>query len=96
MASIENLEKLVDACTDPVLDDDAVFQQVLDTAQDVLVIDDDRCAELFDVSRSAVNRWRNGASAPRRVVRRHVYSVLRRCLYLRIRSAASSTESPLA
>ncbi|QED27656.1 hypothetical protein FRD01_10500 [Microvenator marinus] len=76
MASIENLEKLVQDCTNPSLDDDQSFQDVLLVAQEILVIDDDRCAELFDVSRSSVNRWRNGATAPRRVVRRHVYSVL--------------------
>jgi len=78
MATLESLNKLIEACSAPVLDDDIAFRDVLALAQDVLVIDDDRCADLFDVSRPSVNRWRNGVTAPRRVVRRHVYSVLLR------------------
>lgn len=76
MATLENLERLVDELTDAPLNDDDAFQGSIIAAQDILVLDDERCAELFDVSRPSVNRWRNGVTAPRRVVRRHVYSVL--------------------
>lgn len=59
------------AMSENQLADDLMFQRALSIAQ-VMGID----AASFDVSCLAFERWNKGESLPRKVIRRHIYSVL--------------------
>jgi DNA-binding transcriptional regulator YiaG len=61
------------------------FRETLVEAMDLFNLNDEECARLFDVSRPTVTRWRNGSTAPSRVVRRLVSDVLRKQAMKRVR-----------
>jgi transcriptional regulator with XRE-family HTH domain len=62
------------------------FQNLLIEGMDLFNLDDEDCARLFDVSRPTITRWRNGSTAPSRVVRRLVSDVLKKQATKRLRT----------
>jgi len=62
------------------------FRSILAEGMDLLDLSDEDCAHLFDVSRPTVTRWRNGSTAPSRVVRRLVSDVLKKQALKRLRT----------
>ena len=93
MEKIPQLEMFITKLivSDPRVDD--VFQDVLIEGMELLEFGDYECAELFDVSRPTVTRWRNGSTAPHRAMRLPLCKVLRkeagkRLRMLRLRRSA--------
>jgi hypothetical protein len=66
------------------------FRDVLIEGMDLFGLNDEDCARLFDVSRPTVTRWRNGSTAPSRVVRRLVSDVLKKQAMKRVRKHSRS------
>lgn len=66
------------------LEDDEVFRIVVSETLGALPIEDMSIANELAVSRSTVNRWKNGKSVPHPAMRKPVYAALRRRVYLAI------------
>lgn len=58
------------------------FQEILTVGAKILLIDNQEISNRFDMSRSSVNRWRNGLTVPHASVRKLVYQWLLDCVLL--------------
>jgi transcriptional regulator with XRE-family HTH domain len=72
----ERRELLVELRATATGSDDTAFANAVDRAMSVLGMLDAEVAEQIGVSRTTVNRWRNGTVVPHPVVRPHVLRVL--------------------
>lgn len=66
------------------------FKNLLTEGMGLFDLNDEDCARLFDVSRPTITRWRNGSTAPSRVVRRLVSDVLKKQATKRLRMRSQS------
>lgn len=60
------------------LDDADLFRTLLCRTLDVLMLDESDIAHGTGVNRSTVNRWKNGAAVPFKLMRKPVYAFLGR------------------
>jgi transcriptional regulator with XRE-family HTH domain len=83
------------------LTDDIMFRNCVSETLMVLQVEDIDLANELAVSRSTVNRWKNGASVPHPAMRKPVYAALKRRAQTRLRDAkraeepSSSGEKPI-
>ena len=61
-------------------EDDVLFRELFNRAQEDLGLDDAECARLFDVSLPSVLRWKAGSTKPHPNLRKYVYAKLLKAL----------------
>lgn len=83
--------RLLDHATADV-QDGSLFQQAIQGALELELFENEReLGQKFGVSRSQVNRWKNGRSLPGQASRKTVYSVLKNRATRLLSSAAERT-----
>ncbi|MBV1859450.1 MAG: hypothetical protein KUG77_13640 [Nannocystaceae bacterium] len=72
-----------------------LFQQAIQGALDFSLFENERdLGQQFGVSRSQVNRWKNGRSLPGQASRKTVYSVLKNRATRKIKSSQQAGTDP--
>lgn len=74
------------------LTDDVMFRECVSDVLMALQVEDIDFASELAVSRSTVNRWKNGRSVPHPAMRRPVYAALRRRAQARLRDTRRNDE----
>jgi len=68
--------------------DEEVFHKLLNEGMTLMLLTDEDCARMFDVSRPSVTRWRNASTKPHALVRKLVFAELKsRAMVLTAHSA---------
>jgi hypothetical protein len=89
----ELLERVLRAERDLAdLQDAKLFHELFASTCNILSLEDVDVANALPVDRTTVNRWRNGKSVPRPLMRKPVY----RFLVVRLRKRINDTKPPLA
>ena len=72
------------------LDNDLLFEEILKKSETTLMLTDSTLAAEMKMSRSTVNRWRSGATTPYPLMRRGVYTWLKKRAALMIKKIDST------
>lgn len=72
------------------MDNDLLFQEILKKSETILMLTDSNLAAEMKMSRSTVNRWRSGATTPYPLMRRGIYTWLKKRAVLIIKKIDST------
>ena len=76
MAQLTALREFLDDLRDPGRTDEERFHELVRQGIKMLLLSDDEFSREFGISRTSVNRWKNGRNAPLPIVRPQVYAFL--------------------